>query len=182
MVAKLSPDDVVAFWHSAGPDRWYEKSQAFDAEIKAKFGAAHDHAKQGKYDHWQETAQGMLGLIILLDQFARNIHRDSPQAFAADDKALLLAHTAIKLGFDIQVGTQDRQWFYLPFMHSEHIEDQELCCALCVKSGLDDSHKWAVEHADIIRQFGRFPHRNQILGRVSTPAEIAFLKNGGFAG
>lgn len=178
----MKPRDVLDFWLGQEPGRWFEPDPAFDAEIRTRFGQAHEDAKAGAYDAWAETAEGALALVILLDQFARNIHRDTAEMFAADAKALSVAGRAVDRGFDMALPVEQRQWLYLPFMHSEALADQERCIVLSERSGLDDTLKWAVIHADIIRRFGRFPHRNPLLGLDTTPEEQAFLDEGGFAG
>lgn len=178
----LNPEDVIKFWSDAGSKKWYVKDDAFDAEIAEKFGAAHDGAKAGQYDDWQETAQGAMALLILLDQMARNLFRNSHKAFEADAKALGVAKNALERKFDEEIEGVMRQWFYMPLMHSEAMSDQELCCEITKRVGLEGTYEFAVIHADIIRQFGRFPHRNEILGRTSSADELAFLAKGGFAG
>jgi uncharacterized protein (DUF924 family) len=178
----INHEDIIEFWQQAGHAKWYEKDDAFDAEIIKKFARVHEAAKMDAHDEWQDTARGAMALLILLDQMARNIHRNTPQAFGADDKALGIARNAVKRGFDLKTDGIMRQWFYMPFMHSENILDQQLCCELTRKAGLDVTYEYAVDHADIIKQFGRFPHRNAILGRTSTPDELAFLAQGGFSG
>ena len=174
--------DVVAFWVKAGPKAWFSKSEAFDAEIRERFDALHHAAARGELDGWAETAQGALALLLLLDQFPRNLFRGSPHAFAADPLARKIARRAVDRGFDSQVDPALRQFFYLPFEHSEHLEDQDHGAALCAASGDPDLVKWAKIHRDIIARFGRFPHRNESLGRTTTDEERAFLNGGGFGG
>ena len=174
--------DVVAFWTEAGPKAWFKKSEVFDAAIRERFQALHFAASRGELDDWGETAEGALALLLLLDQFPRNLFRGSPHAFATDALARKAARAAIERGFDTEVEPQLRQFFYLPFEHSEHIEDQDFSVALCAASGDADLEKWAKLHRDIIARFGRFPHRNACLGRPTTEKESAFLKEGGFAG
>ncbi len=178
----LSPRDVLDFWFAAGADKWFVRDAEFDAEIAARFRHHHEAAKSGVYDDWQNTAEGALALIILLDQFARNIYRGTPQAFDADAHALEIARAAVDRGLDMELPAAVRQWFYLPFEHSENMADQERALFLFERSGLDEGLKWAKIHADIIRRFGRFPHRNPILGRDMTEEEQRFLDEGGFAG
>jgi len=178
----MKPADVVSFWIEAGPKAWYKKSQAFDAEIRRRFEALHFAASRGELDDWAGTAEGALALLLLLDQFPRNLFRGSPHAFATDPLARNVAQAAIERGFDTQVDAQLRQFFYLPFEHSEHMEDQDHSLALCAASGDAELLKWARIHRDIVSRFGRFPHRNACLGRATTEAEQAFLDEGGFAG
>lgn len=182
MQDRIEPKDVLDFWFAAGEDKWFEKSDDFDAEISARFKAHHEAARQGAYDDWAETADGGLALIILLDQFPRNIYRDSADAYAADAKALAHARALVEEGFDMELPQQVRMWIYMPYEHSEDLADQERCIELMERSALADVIEWAYLHADIIRRFGRFPHRNAVLSRESTPEEIKFLEEGGFAG
>jgi len=180
--ATPSAPDVLAFWLAAGPDRWFEDDPGFDADIRARFYAVYEDAAAGRHVDWQETAEGALGLIIVLDQFPRNMFRGNARAFAADALARAAAERAIARGFDRQVAMPARLFFYLPFEHSERLADQERCLALLGAAGDAEQLKWAELHADIIRRFGRFPHRNAALGRTTTPEEQAFLDAGGFAG
>jgi uncharacterized protein (DUF924 family) len=175
------PEDVVAFWREAGPKAWFEKSDAFDREIERRFGSLHEAAAAGAHDDWAETPEGALALLLVLDQFSRNLFRGSPKAFAQDERALAVANAALDKGFDRKVDPAFRAFFYLPLEHSEAIADQERCVALCHTVDGDALH-WARLHEKIIRRFGRFPHRNPALGRHTTPAERTFLDGGGFAG
>lgn len=180
------PADIVGFWLNAGPRQWFAKNTAFDDAIRLKFEPVHMAASQGRYDRWMETAEGALALLILLDQFPRNLWRGSAHAFATDPLARHLATTAIALGHDRALEAQLRPFFYLPFEHSESLADQDRSVALCegleADTGDADTLKWARLHRDIIVRFGRFPHRNASLGRQTTEAEQAFLDEGGFAG
>lgn len=178
----LTPQSVISFWREAGPQKWFSKDTDFDRLIAARFGAAHDAAKDGRLSAWQDSAEGTLALIILLDQFPRNMFRDSPRAFATDEEARKIASAALDNGFDQKVPAEIRTFFYLPFMHSEQLADQDRCLALYRALGNEDGLRYAEIHADIIRRFGRFPHRNAILGRASSAEEIAFLEDGGFRG
>lgn len=178
----ISPQDVISFWQEAGPDSWFEADPAFDERVRARFLAAYEAAARGDLDEWQESADGALALVILLDQFPRNMFRGTPRAFAADDAALAVADRAIAAGRDDDVLEALRSFFYMPFMHSERLGDQERCVALMQAFGGADNVKYAEIHRDIIRRFGRFPHRNEILGRHSQPEEIAYLDGGGFKG
>jgi uncharacterized protein (DUF924 family) len=176
----IGPMEVLAFWRAAGPDKWFEKDKAFDAEIAMRFSCLWQAGRDGKLAPWEATPEGALALVILLDQFPRNIFRNSARAFAADPLARAVANRAITQGFDQQVAKGERLFFYLPFEHSEDLADQERCLALM--GALDDADllKWARLHADIVRRFGRFPHRNSALGRATNAAEQAFLDGGGF--
>jgi uncharacterized protein (DUF924 family) len=174
--------EVVAFWRDAGPDRWFTKDAAFDENIRHHFLAAHEAAAAGKLAGWETSAEGALALLILLDQFPRNMFRGEARAFATDALARAIAAGALLHGFDAQVPVDMRAFFYLPFMHSEDLADQQRAIALYQAAGNGDDLKWAAMHADIIRRFGRFPHRNAMLGRATTPEERVFLDEGGFAG
>ena len=176
-----SPADVVAFWREAGPKRWFEKDAAFDDDIRRRFLKLHEAASTGKLTDWEGNAEGALALLILLDQFPRNMFRGQARAFASDPLALAIASRAILNGFD-GAFPDLCGFFYLPFEHSENLADQEKGIAFYKAVDDADGLKWAEIHADIIRRFGRFPHRNAVLGRVSTPEEQAFLDGGGFAG
>jgi uncharacterized protein (DUF924 family) len=178
----MKPADVVTFWLRAGPKAWFRKSKAFDAEIRQRFETQHYAAARGELDGWAETPEGALALLLLLDQFPRNLFRGSPHAFATDPLARKVARAAVDRGFDAEVAPGLRQFFYLPFEHSEHLADQDHGLALCTASGDAELAKWARIHRDIIARFGRFPHRNESLGRITTEAEQAFLDKGGFAG
>jgi uncharacterized protein (DUF924 family) len=182
MTPITSPDDILAFWTEAGPDKWYKKDEAFDAAIRDNFLSIYEAAADGRLSAWQDTPESALALVIVLDQFPRNMFRGSARAFAADPLARDIADAAIASGFDQEVGKELRAFFYLPFMHSEDIEDQDYCVELCRALGDEDNLKYAEIHAEIIRRFGRFPHRNPVLGRDTTPEEQAFLQSGGFAG
>lgn len=173
--------DILNFWSGAGPEKWYAKDAAFDAEIRDRFAATHEAAKEGRLDGWAETPEGALALTIVLDQFPRNMLRDDPRAFAADAKAREVVHAAMAKGFDRRIAPPLQQFFYLPLMHSEDLADQDRCVELFAH-GPEQSRHYAEIHRDIIARFGRFPHRNAALGRTTTPDEQAFLDAGGFAG
>jgi uncharacterized protein (DUF924 family) len=181
-VTAPGPDEVIGFWREAGPERWYKKDPAFDQAIAERFSVLHAKAAAGELDDWAGTPQGALALLILLDQFSRNLFRGLPQAFAQDEAARRIARAAVQRGFDHQVDPTLRQFFYLPFMHSEQIADQERCVALCHTLPDRTNLPFARDHERIVRRFGRFPHRNEVLGRHTSPAEQAFLEGGGFAG
>jgi uncharacterized protein (DUF924 family) len=173
--------EVVAFWRDAGPARWFRKDDAFDRDFRERFLALHEAAARGECEAWAVTADGALALCILLDQFPRNAFRGSARMFATDAQARRVARHAIDSGFDGQVEQDLRQFFYLPFEHSEDLADQDLAVALTPRAG-PDSLKWAILHRDIIARFGRFPHRNEVLGRATTREEREFLDAGGFGG
>jgi uncharacterized protein (DUF924 family) len=178
--------DVVSYWTAAGPKKWFAKSQTFDEALRLRFEPTHHAAARGEYMAWRDTADGGLALVLLLDQIPRNLYRGSAHAFATDLLARSIAREAVERGFDQAVEPVLRPFFYLPFEHSESIEDQDRSVALFeahdAATGDVSSLEWAVRHRDIIRQFGRFPHRNAAFGRETTPQEQAFLDEGGFAG
>lgn len=182
MAQTADPRDVVTFWLGQSEKVWFSADPAFDAEVLSRFAALVEQARAGTLDHWAEEPEGALALVILIDQMRRNIYRDSPEMFAADEKALAVAKRAIARGFDEDLPKDKRRWLYMPFMHSENLADQERSIALFKRSDISESVAFAVDHADIIRRFGRFPHRNAILGRRTTPEEAAFLADGGFSG
>jgi uncharacterized protein (DUF924 family) len=178
--------DLVQFWRDAGPKQWFAKSDAFDDAIRLNYEPVHHAAARGEYDAWIETPQGALALMLLLDQFPRNLYRGSAHAFATDPKARHLAREAVARGHDLALEAQLRPFLYLPFEHSEDLADQDESIRLTTRlrddSGDADTLKWAGIHRDIIVRFGRFPHRNAAFGRTTTPAEQMFLDEGGFSG
>lgn len=173
---------VVDFWKMSGPQRWFVRDAAFDGALAVRFGAALKQARLGAFDHWGETPEGALGLVILLDQVSRNTHRGSPLAFAGDAKALSLAKASVGRGYHQKLVPPLAMWLLMPFEHAEDLDAQNRCVALFGTLGLNDMVYYAQMHLDIIARFGRFPHRNPVLGRKSTAAELAFLQAGGFAG
>lgn len=176
-----SAEAVIAFWKQAGLKRWFAKDDEFDATFRDSFHATHMQAARRELEDWLTTADGALALLILLDQYPRNAFRGTAHMFATDPLARLYARKMVDAGLDQQVEPQLRAFCYLPFEHSEDPQDQQRSLAL--NQQLDAStYHWAKEHADIIERFGRFPHRNGVLGRTSTDEERAFLKAGGFAG
>jgi uncharacterized protein (DUF924 family) len=177
-----SAADVLAFWRSAGPDKWFKKDLAFDAEIASRFSALWRDAAAGALANWEAAPETALSLVLVLDQFPRNMFRSNADAFATDPLARNVAERAVARGFDQKVPASERLFFYLPFEHSESLADQERATALIGTLGDPELTRWAELHADIIRRFGRFPHRNSALGRASTHEEQAFLDAGGFAG
>jgi uncharacterized protein (DUF924 family) len=183
----LTPTDVLAFWFGPPPhatrDVWFRKAPAFDAAIRERFGAAVTAALSGEFTTWDATPQGALARVILLDQFTRNLHRDTPLAFAGDTQALTIAEQAIARGFDRELDRFERWFLYLPFEHSEDAAMQQRSLALfgqlAAETGDRAPLEWAEKHAAVIRRFGRYPHRNAILGRASTTEELAFLAQPG---
>lgn len=172
---------VVAFWASAGPGQWFAKDPAFDQRFREGFLAWHEAAARGELADWTASAEGALALLLLLDQFPRNAFRGTPRMYATDAQACAIAAAAIAAGHDQQVPAELRLFFYLPFGHSESLADQERAVLLTRQLGEPDlSH--ATRHRDIVRRFGRFPHRNPILGREMTEEERRYLDEGGFPG
>lgn len=195
--ALAQAQDIVAFWEAAGPRRWFRKDGAFDEALRERFLAAHEAAARGECEAWAGHATGSLALLILLDQFPRNAFRQTPRMYATDAQARAVADRAIAAGHDRAVPAVLRQFFYLPFMHSEALADQARSLALYAALAAEqaagqaekageasprDATRHAREHHDIVTRFGRFPHRNAVLGRSSTAQELAFLNEGGFAG
>ena len=179
MTATPAIDDVLAFWREAGPDRWYTCDTDFDANIRERFLDLWHDAVAGRLSSWEDSDDGALALVIVLDQFPRNMFRDDARAFATDAKALEVARHAVAAGFDQKVGETGRTFFYLPFEHSEDMSCQdrsvELFRALPGWDQPGSPFQYAQRHWDIIRRFGRFPHRNRTLGRENTPTEAEFL-------
>ena len=185
MTDLLTPSAVVAFWKEAGPDKWYAKDGAFDALFRHRTKAAHWGAAARRYDDWMETAESALALMILLDQYPRNSFRGTGHQFATDALALAFAKQAVARGYLEQVEPEMRQFFLTPYEHSETLADHDALRALLdegLGAELEDVDRFAVIHRDIIVRFGRFPHRNAALGRVTTVEEQAFLDSGGFGG
>ena len=175
-----SPADVLAFWFSdTARKHWFARSDAFDAALRDALGALHDRAAAGELDAWAATASGALALVLLLDQAPRNLHRGSARAFATDAAAVRHARAAIDAGHDREVDDDARLFFYLPFEHSEDLADQDRAVALCATLPNPLFHDYAIRHRDVVARFGRFPHRNAVLGRDSTAEEIEFLKQPG---
>lgn len=172
--------DVFHFWFiELDPKQWFVKDESLDQEITERFKGLHQQAVQGELWSWRESAKGRLVEIIVLDQFSRNIFRDQPGAFAADGMALLLAQEAITLGLDQSLEPKEQSFLYMPFMHSESTAIHDKAAALFSQPGLEFSASFEKAHKKIIDRFGRYPHRNAILGRESTLEEIAFLKEPG---
>jgi uncharacterized protein (DUF924 family) len=172
---------VVDFWREAGHDRWFAKDAAFDRRFRDQFIHLHEAAARGELGGWLALPGTALALVLLLDQFPRNAFRDTRRMYATDAMARAVAAAATDAGYDKAIEKGLRLFFYLPFGHSENLADQELAVALCRPLGQPDLGH-AERHRDIIRRFGRFPHRNPILGRTMTPAEQDYLDDGGYAG
>lgn len=172
--------DILAFWFDETPPKlWWAADSAFDTAIGARFGAIHRAAVRGELHAWRGSSAGRLAEIIVLDQFSRNLHRGRPQAFAADPMALALAQEAVAGAHDAGLAPRERAFLYMPYMHSEsrliHLQAERLFAS----PGLEESHRSELQHKSIIDRFGRYPHRNAILGRESTAEELAFLDQPG---
>jgi len=178
----VSPAEVVAFWRQAGPDRWFGKDDAFDQACRDRFMATYDAAARGDLNEWELTPEGALAVVLLLDQFPRNMFRGTRRVYSTDQTALLAADRAVERGRDREVEPELRRFFYLPFMHSEALHHQDRSVTLNEGLGDPEVLKWARHHRDIVARFGRFPHRNEVLGRESTPEEAAFLAGSEFRG
>ncbi|KAF1020286.1 MAG: hypothetical protein GAK30_02618 [Paracidovorax wautersii] len=175
------PQAVLDFWRDAGPERWFAKDEAFDEDFRSRFLPSHEAAARGELMRWMGVADSALALLLLLDQFPRNCFRGTPRMYATDAQALQLTQKALSAGYDTVVDKALRVFFYLPLMHDENLGSQFRCLALCAPLG-GAPRRSSQEHYAVIEQFGRFPHRNAILGRTTTPEEQAFLDGGGFSG
>lgn len=178
----VSPDTVLDFWREAGPDKWFAKDEAFNQACRDRFMPTYRAAARGDLNEWELTPDGALAAVLLLDQFPRNMFRGTRDVYKTDPVALMVADRAIEKGYDKQVEPALRRFFYLPFMHSESLRHQERSVVLNEALGEPESIKYAHHHHDIIARFSRFPHRNAILGRETTPAEEEFLKVSDFRG
>ncbi len=175
----VSPQDVLSFWREAGPERWFASDAAFDALCAERWEIAWELAQAGLLDDWRDTAEGALALVLLLDQMPRNMFRGTPRAYASDARARAVAQDAIERGLHLQVEPAMRRFFHLPFSHAEDAAAQDRAVALAEATGDEDVARWARHHRDIIARFGRFPHRNAILGRANTPDEAEWLAGEG---
>src|SRR5215471_6153261 len=175
--------DILDFWflplsdpdHGKSREIWWKPPTEFDAEVRERFGVALDPAIAGALDSWQKSPEGALALILLCDQFPRHMHRKTARAYAGDAKALETARLAIARSYPAAFNLTMRLFFYMPFQHSESLVDQEMGCALFAAFDDEETMKHALEHRDVIARFGRFPHRNHVLGRASTEEELDYL-------
>ena len=173
---------MIDFWVEAGPAKWFQGGEAFDAQCRERFQSLHMAASRGELADWVSDAEGTLALILLLDQMPRNIFRGSAHVYATDPMAQAVADAAIERGHDRRFEIALRSFFYIPYMHSEKLEHQQRCVALFSEIPDSGSAPWAAHHLKIIERFGRFPHRNHLLGRSTTTEEQAWLDEGGFKG
>lgn len=172
---RIRAETLLAFWREAGPDRWFEADPDFDAACGERFLPDYRRAARDELCGWEEEPDGALALVLLLDQIPRNVFRRTARAWATDDGALDIARRAIRRGFDTSVDPTLRRFLYLPFSHSEDIDVQDEGVALTEAAGDADALRWARHHRAIVARFGRFPHRNDPLGRSSTSEELTFL-------
>lgn len=178
----IEPDTIVEFWREAGPDKWFNADPDFDETIRGRFLDIYEFAARGELDRWMDEPSGALALIIILDQFPRNMFRGTPRAFATDDKALAIARKALDRGDHETVAEDINQFLAMPLMHSEDLADQDASVEWMERLGDEENVKAAQEHRDIVARYSRFPHRNAVLGRNAQPEEEAYLAEGGFAG
>jgi len=172
--ADLTPADILDFWYSpAMRERWFDSTPEIDAEILARYEAIWDAASKGGLQGWESSPEGALALVLILDQFPLNMCRSRPGSFSTEAMSREVAMRAIEKGFDRDMSVDQRLFLYMPYMHSEDLADQDRAVELFEQGGLEV--KWAIHHRDIVRRFGRFPHRNGILGRESTPEEVDWL-------
>jgi uncharacterized protein (DUF924 family) len=176
---QATPAYVTNFWFSLTRADWFTASEGFDAALRHRFAALYERACAGGLDDWAETPHGALALILLLDQVPRNIFRNSARAFLSDEKALAVAKKAISSGFDRGLGKDERLFLYLPFEHAEDLATQDEAVSLIEELNDEEYTSYVRRHRDIIRRFGRFPHRNEPLGRTSTCEELEFLREPG---
>ncbi len=174
---KVEVSDVLNFWYQElKPQDWFIKSSELDLKIENRFLDALEKTIAGEYSSWRESAHGALAQVIVLDQFSRNIFRDSPKSFAQDPLALAISQEAIRRQYDVELMPSEKAFLYMPFMHSESVKMHEIAVRLFSQEGLENNLEFEYKHKKIIDKFGRYPHRNKILGRQSTLEEEEFLK------
>jgi len=180
MKGEKNHDDVLAFWFSEKMSgHWFNSTAEIDRQIISLFEPLWMQARDGRLDSWSQSARGSLALIIILDQFPLNMYRGEAKSFSTEADAIRVARKAIQSGFDKELNPQQCVFMYLPFMHSESMQDQDYSVALFTALGLDDNIRYATQHRQIVEQFGRFPHRNSLLGRDSSQFEIDYLNSAG---
>lgn len=178
MTDEMTPNVVLDFWFSPKVKaHWFDSTPELDGEIRLRFQSLWESASNGEVSDWQDSAAGALALVIVLDQFPLNMFRNLPAAFKTEQQAVAITKQAIASGFDSALKGAQLAFLYMPLMHSESIEDQDLSVSLYEATGLTENAKFACHHRDIVRRFGRFPHRNAILGRESRAEEIAYLES-----
>ncbi len=170
------PQQIVDFWFSAAVSKlWFKSTPEFDRQLRDDYEATWQQARDGEFDHWRDSAVGCLALVIVLDQFPLNMFRGDALCYSTEAASIEVARHALAQGFDRELDGKQRAFLYMPFMHSEALEDQQLALELFDQPGLEDNLRFARHHHDIVSRFGRFPHRNAALGRVNTPAEDEYL-------
>ncbi len=174
----FTPESILEFWFSGeAPKHWFDSTRELEQLVVDRFLPVWQAATNGELAAWESTPQGALALVIVLDQFPLNMFRGRPESFSTEAQARQVTLRALEAGYDRELEGAQKAFLYIPLMHSESLADQELSVALYEAAGLTDSLKWAYHHRDLIRRYGRFPHRNAILGRESTPEEIAYLNS-----
>jgi uncharacterized protein (DUF924 family) len=183
----VKPDEVLDFWfgredepgYGGFREEWFRKDPEFDREVRERFEELHEQAAEGALDGWKEDARSCLALVILLDQFPRNMYRGDPRSYATDRKGQETAEYAVDHALDRELPEFQRRFLYMPFMHSEDLAHQRRSVELFRGPGEDDADSYALRHMEIVERFGRFPHRNEVLGRPTTPEEAEFLNEPG---
>jgi len=169
--------EILDFWFSDEvKPMWFNSTPEFDELLRDRYEKVWGIARAGSYDHWEQEADGALALVIILDQFPLNMFRQDARQYSTEAHSRVVSSNAIKAGFDHKMTHAQKAFLYLPFMHSESLEDQDTAVSLYAKDGLEDNLRYANHHRDVIKRFGRFPHRNEALGRKSTDEEIEYLK------
>jgi len=172
------PQEIIDFWFSTDVQKlWFNSTADFDQLLRDRFGDTWKQASRGELDHWMQTAEGCLALVIILDQFPLNMFRDSAQSYATEARSREVAQVALEQGFEKSLAPEQRDFLYKPFMHSEALSDQQLALRLYAQPGLEENYRYARHHHGIIEKFGRFPHRNEALGRRSSEAELEYLNS-----
>jgi len=174
----MQDTDILNFWYNPPmPQHWFNSTAEIDADIRARFESTWAAAKAGELDTWKQTPEGCLALCIVLDQFPLNMFRGQAQSFSTEQQAVAVTKYAVEQGFDQQLPPERVMFLYMPLMHSEHLADQDASVRLFTAVGLMDNARFAEHHRGIVQRFGRFPHRNEVLGRASTPAELEYLNS-----
>jgi uncharacterized protein (DUF924 family) len=176
LLLTLTPSEILEYWYDM-KKYWFNSYPALDREIRDRYEKVWEAAKKGELSDWQNSPEGCLALVIVLDQFPLNMYRGEAKSFSTESLAIEIARYAIKRGFDKEINQSRLSFLYMPFMHSENLDDQNLSVKLFTEAGLESNIEFAKHHREIIRRFGRFPHRNKALGRMSTPDEIAYLNS-----
>lgn len=174
----FTAEEIIDYWYSSEISKqWFASTAQLDTEIKSKYESLWQVATNGELDHWRANPQGCLALVIVLDQFPLNMYRNQPESFSTEAMSIDIARHAVKRKFDQALQPEQKTFLYMPFMHSEKLSDQNFSIELYSAAGLEENRRFAEHHRELIRRFGRFPHRNKILGRTSTPEEIEYLNS-----